>query len=91
MFSTVRSLTTNNDKTGYALSSAGVDAILDDQIGDSTITMRQALKLLVATLGGKLAGAATTTVTIRNAADTTDVVTATVDASGNRTAVTLSL
>lgn len=73
------------------LAASAVDEILDEQIGDSTITLRQALKLLVATLGGKLAGAATTTVTIRNAADTVDVVTATVDASGNRTAVTLSL
>lgn len=78
-------------KTGYALSTAGVDAILDDTIGDSTITVRQALKLAVATLGGKLSGAATSTVTIRNAADDTNVVVATVDADGNRSAVTLTL
>lgn len=74
-----------------ALAADAVDEILDEQIGDSTVTMRQALKLLVATLGGKLSGAATTTITIRNYADTTDVVSATVDANGNRTATTLTL
>jgi hypothetical protein len=74
-----------------ALAADAIDEILDETIGDGTITMRQALKLLVATLGGKLSGAATTTVVIRNAADSADVVTATVDADGNRSAVTLSL
>jgi hypothetical protein len=74
-----------------ALAADAVDEILDETIGDTTVTMRQALKLMVATLGGKLSGAATTTVVIRNAADDTDVVTATVDADGNRSAVTLSL
>lgn len=74
-----------------ALAADAVDEILDEQIGDSTVTVRQAMKLLVSTLGGKLSGAATTTVTIRNVADDTDVVTATVDADGNRSAVTLSL
>ncbi len=74
-----------------ALAADAVDEILDEQIGDSTVTFRQALKLMVSTLGGKLSGAATTTVAIRNVADDTDVVTATVDADGNRSAVTLSL
>lgn len=74
-----------------ALAANAVDEILDEQIGDSTITMRQALKLSVAALGGILAGAATTTITVRNAGNTVDVITATVDANGNRSAVTLSL
>lgn len=77
--------------SGVPLTAAAVDAILDETIGDGTITMRQVLKLAVAALGGKLSGAATTTVTIRNDADDTDVITATVDADGNRSAVTLSL
>lgn len=77
--------------TAASLAADAVDEILDEQIGDSTITMRQALKLLTATLGGKLAGAATTSITIRDVADSTDVVAATVDSSGNRTAVTLTL
>jgi hypothetical protein len=74
-----------------ALAADAVDKILDETIGDTTVTFRQALKLMVATLGGKLSGAATTTVTIRNVADDTNVVSATVDADGNRTAVTLTL
>jgi len=77
--------------TAASLAADAVDEILDEQIGDSTITMRQALKLLTATLGGKLSGAATTTITIRDVADSTDVVSATVDSSGNRSAITLNL
>jgi hypothetical protein len=83
-------VTTNNDKTGYALSSAGVDAILDDAV-DGSVTVRQSLRLNNSGAGGKLSGAATTTVAIRDLADTKDRVTATVDADGNRTAVTLDL
>lgn len=80
-----------NTVSAAALAADAVDEILDDPIGDSTVTVRQALKLMVAALGGKLSGAATTTVLIRNVADDTDVITATVDANGNRSAVTLSL
>lgn len=73
------------------LAAGAVDEIWDELIGDSTVTVRQALKLFVAALGGKLSGAATTTIHIRNVADDTDVILATVDANGNRSAVTLSL
>lgn len=76
---------------GTGMESGAVDVILDEQIGDSTVTMRQALRLLVAALGGKASGLATTTATYRNAADNTNVIVATVDADGNRTAVTLTL
>jgi hypothetical protein len=44
----------------------------------------------MATLAGKLSGAATTTITIRNSADTADVIVATVDTNGNRSAITLT-
>lgn len=74
-----------------ALNADAVDEILDETIGDGTITMRQVLKLAVAVLGGKLSGAATSTITIRNDADDTSVVVATVDVDGNRSAVTLTL
>lgn len=104
-------VTTNNDKTGYAIGTGGiaaaafaagaidaaalnasaVDEILDDTIGDSTITVRQALKVMVAGLAGKLSGAATTSISIRNIADDTNVIVATVDADGNRSAVTLTV
>lgn len=91
LVTTTTNLTTNGDKTGYRLSATGVDDILDETVGDSTITMRQVMKIAIAALAGKLSGAATTTIVIRNAADDTDVIVSAVDASGNRTAVTLTL
>lgn len=76
--------------TSVALSAAGVDAILDDAIGDGSITMRQAIRVILAVCAAKLSGAATTTITIRNVADSANIVVATVDADGNRTAVTVT-
>lgn len=81
---------TNSDKTGYRLSATGVDDVLDEVV-EGSYTVRQFLRLLASSLGGKLSGAATATITIRNASDTKDVVVATVDADGNRSAVTLDL
>jgi hypothetical protein len=80
--------------TGGTLTTANVaDAILDDVDGvESGLTVRQALRLIAAAVGGKLSGAATTTITIRNAvADGKDRVIATVDSSGNRSAITYDL
>jgi hypothetical protein len=51
-------------------------------------TAKQSMRLMLSALAGKLSGAATTTVTIRNAADSKDRIVATVDSDGNRTAVT---
>jgi len=51
-------------------------------------TVQDFLRLARAALYGKAAGMATTTATFRDAADTKDRISATVDASGNRTAVT---
>jgi hypothetical protein len=66
------------------------DATLDRANGIETgFTLRQAFRIVLAALGGKLSGAATTTVTIRDAADAKARITATVDADGNRSAVTL--
>lgn len=76
------------DATG--MESGAIDAILDDTIGDGTLTLRQALRVLIAGMAGKLSGAATTTVTIRNTADSANVIVATVDADGNRSAVTVT-
>ena len=81
---------TNNDKTGYALSAAGVDDVLDEVVTGTT-TLRQALRGFIAALLGKASGLATATAVYRNVADTKDVITATVDADGNRSAVTLDL
>lgn len=86
----VGSLTTNNDKTGYTLSNTGIDNMLDRTDGVETgYTLRQTLRIMAAALAGKLSGAATATVTIRNITDSKARVTATVDADGNRSAVTL--
>ena len=52
------------------------------------LTMREALRLILAATAGKVSGAAGTSITIRNAvADSKDRIVATVDASGNRTAI----
>lgn len=66
------------------------DAILAATIGDGTVTVAQALRVYLAALAGKLSGAATTTVSIRNVADSKDVIVATVDVDGNRTATTVT-
>ena len=90
-------VTTNNDKTGYALTSGGntavADAMFDEANGVETgLTMRQSLRLIASTTGGKLSGAGTGTETFRNAvADAANRVVATVDSSGNRSAITYSL
>lgn len=65
------------------------DALLDRASAIDGYTLRQATRLILSALAAKLSGAATTTVAIRDVADTKDRITATVDSSGNRTAVTL--
>jgi hypothetical protein len=85
---TASALTTNNDKTGYTLSTAGIDAVLDRSAGvETNFTLRQALRLILSSTVAKLSGAATSTVTIRDINDTKARITATVDADGNRSAV----
>lgn len=83
-------VTTNNDKTGYRLSATGVDDIHDEAV-DGTITARETARIANAALGGKASGLETTTAVYRNPADSKDRITATVDADGNRSAVTLDL
>jgi len=88
-------VTTNNDKTGYALTSgernSTADAFLDRTDGAVTgKTLREALSVILSALGGKVSGAGTTTITFRHINDTKDVIVATVDTSGNRTAVTIT-
>ncbi len=53
-------------------------------------TPRQALRTMYAALAGKLSGAATTTITIRDVTDTRNQIVATVDANGNRGTVSLT-
>jgi hypothetical protein len=69
---------------------ANADALLDRTNGiETSYTLRQALRIILSATAGKLSGAATTTVAIRNVGDSKDRITATVDEDGNRTAVTL--
>lgn len=80
--------------TGDVLTSANVaNAILDAVNGVETdLTLRQALRLIAAATAGKISGAATTTITIRNAlVDDKDRIVATVTSDGDRTAITYDL
>jgi hypothetical protein len=74
-----------------ALESGRIAATISADIVEGSVTYQEALRLANAANAGKLSGAGTTDVTIRDLADTKDRVAATVDASGNRTAVTLDL
>lgn len=80
-----------------ALASDAVNAIADGLLDradaiEAGMTPRQSLRLNTAASAGKLSGAATTTVVIRNAvADSKNRITATVDSNGNRTAITTDL
>ncbi len=64
------------------------DAVHDEAV-DGATTFRQSTRLQNAALAGKASGMATTTAVFRDLADSKDRITATVDADGNRTAVTL--
>lgn len=89
-------VTTNNDKTGYALTSGERDsiaaALLDLASGvETSVTVRQALRGMASVLMGLSDGAATTTMHFRDLANSKNRITATVDADGNRSAVTRDL
>jgi hypothetical protein len=66
------------------------NVLLDLAAGVETgLTVRQALRLHASALYGKLSGAATATISIRDTNDTKNRIVATVDADGNRSAVVL--
>lgn len=71
-----------------ALAADAVDEILDEAV-EGTITLREILRVVLSSLAGKSAGGGTGTVTFRDNGDTKNRISATVDANGNRTAVTL--
>jgi hypothetical protein len=77
-------VTTNSDKTGYALSAAGVDAILDDALTEpagvfawGTATLRNVLAWLGALSSNEIRQTSTLQ-TLRNRADTATIATAVV-------------
>lgn len=80
-------------RDGYRLSATGVDDILDEVV-EGSYTVRQYLRgfgsALLAKLSGMVAAAPSSPV-FRDAPNTKDRITATTDAAGNRTAVTLDL
>lgn len=82
----------NGTKTGtldVSLSAASLaTALLDNNDVESSISLREAMKLILSAVAGKVSGAPGTVITIRNTADTKDRIVATVDANGNRTAIT---
>lgn len=72
----------------------GASAIGDaawDEVIEGTLTARQMLRAMAGVLAGKVSGGGTTNPVFRNMSDTKDVVSSTVDASGNRTAQTYDL
>lgn len=58
---------------------------------ESGLTAQDLVRLAAAGAAGKLSGASGTTVTVRDASDAHDIIVATVDGDGNRTAITLDL
>jgi hypothetical protein len=75
------------DKSGYALASAGLDAITVE----SGINVRQALSPILAASAGVVTGAGTGTIVIQGANGSTSRIVATTDNAGNRLSVVLSL
>ena len=66
--------------------------LLDTEIVETGLTLRQALRLVTAATAGKISGGGTGTITIRNAVvDGVDRITAEIDSDGNRTSITYDL
>lgn len=86
-------LDANSITSAVLAASAGTEianAILDLTDGIETgWTLKQVLRIMASALAGELSGAATTTIVIRNIADTKTRITATVDSDGNRGALSL--
>jgi cell division protein ZapA (FtsZ GTPase activity inhibitor) len=62
-----------------------------DEVVEGTVTLRQSIRLHNSALGGKVAGLDTFNPVFRDLADSKDVIDATVDSYGNRSAVTRDL
>jgi hypothetical protein len=75
--------------TGDIPSAATIAAAVWAYVVENSKTALQYVRIIKAAVAGKLSGAATTTVAIRDDADTKDRISATVDSDGNRSAVTL--
>ncbi len=71
-----------------ALAADAVDEILDEAV-EGSLTLRQALRVILAAVAGESTGGGTSTITFRDQADTKARIEATIDANRNRTAVTV--
>lgn len=65
--------------------------LLDNQDIETGYSLREALRLILSALAGKVSGAGTSTITIRSVTDGTNRIVATVDSNGNRSSVTLDV
>lgn len=74
-------------QTGVELTASGLDAV----VVETGINFRQAQSMILAGAAGKVSGAGTGTIVIKGANNDTTRITATTDALGNRSALTLSL
>jgi hypothetical protein len=77
--------------TGTGLSTANVGQAVWSALLEAGFTAEDLLRLAAAGAAAKLSGAAGTEIVIRDVSDQHDLITATVDADGNRSAITLDL
>ena len=77
--------------TGVLLKDTAIEAIFNDVVVTGTYTFAQLMKIMASALAGKLSGGGSTTLTFKSVDGASDVIVATVDANGNRTAVTLTV
>lgn len=75
--------------TGTGLTTANVGDAVWAYIIENGMTAEEVMRILLAVNAGKSDGGGSTTITFRDQADTKDRITATVDASGNRSALSL--
>ena len=71
-----------------AISAIDTDSVMDAVV-EGTYSLKEVLRIMAGALAGKLSGGGTTTLTFRDLSDTLDRIVATVDSSGNRSAITL--
>ena len=93
---TIGTVTSNTDMrgtdgayTGTPPTAAAIAAAVMAEVVENSLDVTEVLRLILAANAGKLSGAASTTVAIRDTADSKTRISATVDEDGNRTAVTL--
>jgi hypothetical protein len=71
------------------LTASGIaEEMLDAQLVETGLTVRETLRLCVAALAGKVSGAGTPTITFRSFGDDKNRIVASVDGTGNRTSLT---